>query len=420
MKKILAVAVSGALLGSATAHAGVSDAEFAELKAQFAAMSQRLNALETENNKLREQGNAAVAQLDSATEDLAEVKKQNTETSWAERISVKGDFRYRYEDIDVDGRDSRDRNRIRARPEIVAQLPENVTVGFGLATGDDDPVSSNQTLGAGNSSKKINLDLAYARWRPVEEAYLEAGKFKNPLFRPNKTSMLWDGDWRPEGLNAGWGGEHFFATGLVNWLESDSDRSNDEVTWGVQGGMKFDIAGAELIAAAGYFDIPVKGNESHYDDDFFGNSFVVKNGVDVYEFDYELVELAVQLNMKLFDLPLSFFGDYVQNQDPDDYDTGWLAGVMLGKAKGKGTWQVAYQYEDLEADAAFGLLTDSDFAGGGTDGKGSRLSGAYGLSKQWNVGFTWFIDNKAGEKAFKGEGGALEYNRYMLDTVFKY
>jgi len=227
VKKILAVAVTGALFGSAAVHAGVSDAEFAELKAQFAAMSQRLSALEAENNQLKEQSSAAVAQLESASEDLAEVKRQNTETSWAERISVKGDFRYRYEDIDVDGRKARDRNRIRARPEIVAELPENVTVGFGVATGDDDPVSSNQTLGAGNSSKNVNLDLAYARWRPIEEVYLEAGKFKNPLFRPNKNSMLWDGDWRPEGLNAGWSNEHFFATGLVNWLESDSSKSND-------------------------------------------------------------------------------------------------------------------------------------------------------------------------------------------------
>ena len=48
------------------------------------------------------------------------------------------------------------------------------------------------------------------------------------------------------------------------------------------------------------------------------------------------------------------------------------------------------------------------------------LDRAYGINKQWSVGFTWLIDNKAGEKAFKGEGGALEYDRVMLDTVFKY
>lgn len=427
MNKLLAVAVSGALLGSAPVSAHVSDAEFAELKAQFAAMAQRLSALEAENGKLRELSSSTVSQLEvarenlvGAREDLAVVQKQNGETSWAERITLKGDFRYRYENIDVDGSNSRDRNRIRARPEIIARLPDDVTVGFGLATGSGDPVSSNQTLGAGNTSKEINLDLAYANWRPMEDVYLEAGKFKNPLFTPEKTAMLWDGDWRPEGFNTGWNSEHLFATGLVNWLESDSDKSNEEVAWGVQGGLKFELAGAQLVAAAGYYDIPVKGNAAYYNDSFFGNSFVVDNGVDVYQYDYDLVELSAQLGMSVLDMPLSIFADYVQNQDPDAYDTGWLAGVQLGKVSGEGTWEIAYQWEDLEADAAFGLLTDSDFAGGGTDGRGSRLSGAYGINKQWNLAFTWFIDNKAGEKAFKDEGGAVEYNRFMIDTNFKY
>jgi hypothetical protein len=420
MKKLLAVAVATALSGSGSAFANVSEAEFAELKAQFAAMAQRLSTLEAENNQLREQSNATVTQLEGTREDLALVKQQDSGSSWTDNIKLKGDFRYRYEEIDVDGSQSRDRNRIRARPEIIATLPDNVTVGFGLATGSDDPVSSNQTLGAGNSSKQINLDLAYARWLPIENIYVEAGKFKNPLFTPQNTAMLWDGDWRPEGFNAGWNSEHLFATGLVDWLESDSKASNDEVAWGVQGGMKFDIAGANLVAAVGYYDIPVKGNESYYDGSFFGNSVAVENGVDVYEYDYELLELSAQLVMSLFEQPLSIYGDYVQNQDPDDYNTGWLAGIMLGKVSGQGSWQVAYEYQDLEADAAFGLVSDSDFAGGGTDGKGSKLTGAYGINKQWNLAFTWYIDNKAGEKAFKDEGGALTYNRFMIDTNFKY
>ena len=427
MKKLLAVAVSGTMLASASVSAAVSDAEFAELKAQFASMAKRLSALEAENNQLRELSNNSVNQLEVAREDLAGarqdldvVKKQNSETSWAETISLKGDFRYRYEEIDVDGENSRDRSRIRARPSITAELPDNVTVGFGLATGSDDPVSSNQTLGAGNSSKDINLDLAYASWRPIQNTYIEAGKFKNPLFTPQKTAMLWDGDWRPEGFNAGWNGEHVFTTALVNWLESDSKSRNDEVAWGIQTGLKFEIAGASLVTAVGYYDIPVKGNESYYDDSFFGNSYVVDGGVDVYEYDYELFEVSAQLGLSVLDMPLSIFGDFVQNQDPDDYNTGWLAGVQLGNLSGKGSWEVAYQYEDLEADGAFGLVTDSDFAGGGTDGRGSRISGAYGINKQWNLAFTWFINNEAGEKAFKNEGGALEYNRFMLDTNFKY
>ena len=420
MKKLLAVAVSGALLGSGGVSAAVSDAEFAELKAQFATMAQRLNALEAENSELRQLSDTTVTQLEVAREDLNVVKQQKSEPNWTDTISMKGDFRYRYETIDVDNGKTRDRSRIRARPSITAKLPNDVSVGFGLATGSADPVSSNQTLGAGNSSKDINLDMAYAKWVPMDNTFIEAGKFKNPLFTPDKTAMLWDGDWRPEGFNAGWNGDHVFATALVNWLESDSNKSNDEVAWGAQAGLVFDVAGAQLTTAAGYYDIPVKGNASYFDDSFFGNSFVVVNGVDVYQYDYQMVELSAQLSMSLFDMPVTVYGDYVENQDPSDYNTGWLAGVTLGKVSGAGSWEVGYAYEDLEADAAFGLLTDSDFAGGGTDGKGSKLTAAYGINKQWNVAATWFVDNEAGEKAFKGQGGAVGYDRIQIDTNFKY
>ncbi len=416
MKNLLAVAVTGALLGSGTASASVSDAEFAELKAQFAAMAQRLNTLETENNKLREQTSSTVSELAVAKDDLAVVKKQAADSSWSEKLSVKGDFRYRYEGIDVEGADYRDRNRIRARTEMVAKLPNDVDVGFGLATGNDDPVSSNQTLGAGNSSKQINVDLAYAKWRPMDGMFIDAGKYKNPLFSPNKNAMLWDGDWRPEGVDFGWSDEHLFVTGLVSFLESDSKSKNEAAAWGVQGGLKFGIGDASLTTALGYFDIPVKGKEAYYDGKFFGNS----NANGVYLYDYQLVEASAEFVMSVFDMPLSLYGDYVENQDPSDYNTGWLAGVSLGKTKGAGTWELGYQYQDLEADAAFGLVTDSDFAGGGTDGKGSKITGAYGINDQWSLGLTWFVKNEAGEKAFKDEGGALSYDRIQLDTMFKY
>ena len=120
MKKYLAVAVAATLAGSGQAYANVSEAEFAELKAQFAAMSQRLNALEAENSQLREQSNATATQLEGTREDLALVKKQDVSDSWSDQIKLKGDFRYRYESIDVDNAKTRDRNRIRARPEITA------------------------------------------------------------------------------------------------------------------------------------------------------------------------------------------------------------------------------------------------------------------------------------------------------------
>ena len=54
MKKILSVAVATVVLGSASAGASVSDAEWNALKAQIDAMSERLNTLEAENKCTQE------------------------------------------------------------------------------------------------------------------------------------------------------------------------------------------------------------------------------------------------------------------------------------------------------------------------------------------------------------------------------
>ena len=159
MKRAISIAVATVVLGNAPVFATISDDEFAQLKAEFAAMGQRLNALEAENSALRELGESTVAELEVAQSELSTVRKGAAAGSWTDTIKLKGDFRYRYESIDVENVDTRERNRVRARAELVATLPSSVDVGIGVASGGDDPVSSNQTLGGGGSSKELKLDL---------------------------------------------------------------------------------------------------------------------------------------------------------------------------------------------------------------------------------------------------------------------
>ncbi len=423
MKRLISVAVTSAVLACAQVQATVSDDDFAQLKADFAALAQRLNALEAENANLREISRSTVTELEVAQTELAGVVGISSASSWAQRIKVKGDFRYRYEEIDVEGKGTRDRNRIRARAALIASLPSNTEVALGIATGGDDPVSTNQTLGGGGSTKDVRLDLAYFKWNASDKLYLTAGKMKNAFYKPQKSGLLWDGDFNPEGFGVGWSDKHFFATFAGNWLESDGRKDNQQFSWGLQGGVMFELGPVSLTTGVAYYDIPTKGKSSFYgdDDDFFGNSFGCRDHNDlsscVYLFDYEEVEVFANLAMNILDMPLNIFADFVQNQDADEYDTGYIVGAKLGRASGRGTWQVAYQYQDLEKDAVLGLLSDSDFAGGGTDGKGHRLAGAYGINKRWNVGFTWFIDNEAGEGNLDAP---LSYDRFMIDTVFKY
>jgi hypothetical protein len=407
------------LFGSAGAGAQVPESEWREFKAQYAALAERVNALEAENQRLREIGAGkfvTVEDLSATNEKIAVLEKQNKSTSWAESIKWKGDFRYRYEDIEEDGRDDRDRNRIRARAALVAKPSDTTEVGLGLASGGDDPVSTNQTLGGGGSTKDIRLDLGYFKWTGLENTYLQAGKFKNPFYLEQKSSLIWDGDFRPEGISAGWDNDTFFANASYSFIESDS-RNDDDGIWGAQVGARFNLFdGLKLTAAAKYLDIPTKGRTEILDDEgFFGNSTVIENGEDVYEYDYNLYNVSLGLGFSLFDMPITVYGDYVENDDADDLETGYLAGVKLGKASKKGSWQLQYQYEDLEADATFGLVTDSDFMGGGTDGEGHKISGKFMLDDAWFLGATYFDGSRGVDL-----GNDADYQRLMLDTGFKY
>jgi hypothetical protein len=421
MKQMLSVAMVGALLGSAGVNAQVPAAEWEQFKTEFAAMSQRVKALELENQQLREAGRNTVKVEDLAATNVEvdTLKKQNTESSWADRITWKGDYRFRYEDIDEQGKDDRERYRIRARPALVAKTSETTEVGFGLATGSDDPVSSNQTLGGGGSSKDINLDLAYATWTGLENTAITGGKFVNPYYTVQKSQLLFDGDFRPEGVAVSWSDELFFANATYSFIESDSNQStkNNYGIWAAQIGAVFaPIDGTKLTVSTSYIDIPTKGEIAIYNDDFYGNSSVVVDGTAVYEYNYELVTASVDLGFNVFDTPFNLYADWVENQDVDDLETGYLMGIQLGSAKVKGGWQVKYQYENLDANAALGVVTDSDFAGGGTDNKGSMVSAMYAIDNNWYVGSTYYFDNQTGIKL----GNDASYERFQLDTGFKY
>lgn len=416
-KSVFAASVFG-IIGSTGVNAQVPQAEWEQFKAQFEAMSARVDALEIENQQLRAVSKNAVIMEDLAitNAEVGSLRDKTHKMSWSEKIKWKGDYRFRYEAIDREDTDDRERWRIRARPALMAKISDTTEVGFGLATGSNSPVSSNQTLGDGSASKDINLDLAYATWRPIEGAYVTGGIFANPYYIPEKSQLVFDGDFRQEGLAVGWANDMFFANALYNFIESDS-KKNESGILVAQIGANFQLfEGATLTAAAGYIDIPLKGDSAIYDDNFYGNSSVLDNGVEVYAYDYKLYNASIALDLIAFDMPLGLFVDYVKNSEADEFDTGYLAGILLGNIKKKGDWQVRYQYENLDANATLGLITDSDFAGGGTDGKGSTFSAKYAVDDKWYVGSTYYFNNTAGVEL----GDDASYERIQLDTGFKY
>lgn len=342
--------------------------------------------------------------------------------AWLSAITPKVDFRFRNETIDGEGLSLRNRARIRARLGFVAGFSD-VDVAFGLASGNDgDPVSANQTLGQGFSKKPIWLDLAYADYHPsqIPGAHLVLGRMKNPFVPPGKTELMWDHDLHPEGINLSWsrafGGIEPFATGGAFYLEERS-KTKDSLLLGAQAGLRLKLLGGKLWFTAGgsYLDYTqTKGSELFFYEDKSGDNSVDATDPDhlVYLYDYNLVEGFAEIGGKIRGFPISVVGDFVRNLDPTDDHTGWLAGVVLGKAKDPRSFEFRYNYRVLQKDAVLGALTDSDFRGGGSDGKGHEASVAFALTKHAKFGATYFFNER-------GVDDGKTFHRAQVDVAFK-
>ncbi len=432
MKRIISLALLGSIVAMPNAMAAVSDEDFAQLREQLALMSQRLDQLAAENAELRQAQNktqSAIADVEVSVAEVRATEPVVTEEAWPDRVNLDGDFRYRYETIDVEGDSKRRRNRIRARSNITAEVADNIDVGFGLATGGDDPVSTNQTLGGGGSSKSIALNLAYVDWEAIDGLHLFAGKFRNPLTRVGGQSLLWDGDWTPEGFALKYERDWFFVNALGSFLESDSKDNNDSFAWGSQFGATATFGDVELTGGVAYYDIQAKGKSTSFGDpsdpdDFYGNTAVETGGLACgtnagtdceYLYDYMLTEVFAEASFELGRWPISVFADYVNNSDASDNNTGWTLGTKIGQAKDRGQMQFTYIYADKGADSMLGLLTDSDFGGGGTDNKGHWLKFDYGVSKTWTIGAQYFIN-----RIDLSTGSTRDFDRLMIDMQWNW
>jgi hypothetical protein len=425
MKKLTVLFGLILIFATQTADAQVDENEIKLLRQQIELLTNRLDRLEKQNQQLVqtvEQSNQQAAAKTEAVVDekvdaavTEKVDEKMAAVSWAERIRWSGDFRYRYENIDVEDSDSRSRSRIRARTHLEADLSPTLQVGIGLATGGDDPVSSNQTIGGGGSSKDVKLDLAYFDWSGLENTHIVGGKVKNFLIRPAKKGLRWDGDWRPEGLGVVWDNDFIFAQALGTWLEGDS-KNGTEFAWAVQGGFNFKTGDfGKMKIGGGYTVFNVAGRTPIYGDDFafYGNSYVINpiTGLPEFAYDYRNWEAFAEWSISNFTL----FANYTVNTEADENDTGYLFGAKYGSAKDRGTWDITYFYEKLEADATVGLLADSDFGGGGTDAKGHVFSGTYAFHKNWNFKATYFLN-----KIDIASANDRDYDRLQLDLNFKF
>lgn len=346
------------------------------------------------------------AELEALRERLDEIDASSSDT---DRLEFSGDLRYRHETINNDAASTeRHRHRIRARFGMTADLGDDLTVGMTLATGASNPVSANQSLDGGFTRKDIGFDRAFFSWDINEELELRGGKMANPLFRPGSHHLIFDGDLNPEGLALRYDGSNVFANIAGLWVE-ERGGDDDAILYALQGGYQRMIGdGAELTVGASYLDY---SNTQGFLPFWLG--LPQGNTVDGFGnlvYDYNLAEIFGQVETEAGGRPLRLFVDYVQNLEADALDTGFALGMRWGSASNPGEWDVSWVWEDLEADAVIATFTDSDFIGGGTDGKGHVFRGAYRLRNNVRLNGTYFLNETGSSET--------DYRRLQLDISF--
>ncbi|MEZ5499177.1 MAG: putative porin [Steroidobacteraceae bacterium] len=430
MFKQAAAAVVGSvfLLNVATAASTDGADEIAQLKAMLASMQTRIEQLEAQQQQQAQQVTEQQEAIDSATDALAQTKTGIGD--WVSRFQWKGDLRYRNESFDVQYNSSnRVRDRIRARAGFVAKVNDTLSAELRLASGGDDPRSSNQTLTDTNSRKAFGLDLAYLRWQPRPDTSLSLGKIKQPWSTPSQ-SMFFDGDVNPEGIGLAWASKTsgVFANAFYLDLAERSSRADSNLIGGQLGWTGSVGDGSKLTLVAGYFDHgAVEGYNALFGGGANGNTTVTNSPIcragiaTCVANDFNIVDVSAEWSTSLSGRPFSLYADLAQNTAADDLNNAYGLGFSYGRAKDPGTWEIGYLYQQVEKDALYGQWVDSDFADGNTDGRGSVLKFAYAFAKNFKFNATLFLNetNVDVPTSVSGVGPVTgrDYKRLQLDLV---
>lgn len=358
--------------------------------------------------------------------------------SWTDNITVKGDFRYRFEQITDDAKlnsagetYTRTRNRIRARLGVDARVNDNLKASVELSTGQMDPISGNQTIGEGLNKKDMRLSLAYVDYNFLgdspREIHALGGKMKNP-FITMTDDLVWDPDLSLEGIVLkGQGGTGLFtllATGGYLWIQERTDK-DDTILLAGQAAAKLQFKpevaltvggsyyGYEFIQ--GYDVIDWEGKNNSYGNSTVDGSTSGTTTNRAWASKFTPVNYFAVLDLWIgpAGLPLTIYAQGLTNTGVDSYKQGQMAGVSLGRSKNPRTWELGYSWARLEKDATLGMFTDSDRWGGGTDGKGHRFYGKYQVMKGLQAGVTFFLD----ERKIADAGSTKDYDRLQIDIV---
>ena len=359
-----------------------------------------------------------VAQLRSDLETmntrLAELEGGAQQSSWAGKVKVKADLRYRFQHAEAEDtsgsnlKTTKNIQRLRARLGIFADVNDFTTAGIGIRTGDK-ANSGNVTLGDHFDGFKMSISLAYFTISPDDAKYGSAsfGKMKQPW--KSATDLIWDADVNPEGIAYAYSGKakNTGIIGSLGYFRVEEENTASDLSLGTaQLGVSQPIGEKTKLSGGGSFY--GYDNATEFTDEVLPGNYMV---------DYRIGEAFAEFGVKdVGPIPFKLYGSYVNNTATSEKNDGYCVGIKFGDAK-KGKWEAKYDYRDLGLYAAPAYFTDSDFADGGTGVKGHRIKAKYNFSKNLTGGLTYINSLRTPDRSLDQD---QQFNTLMLDLMVKF
>ncbi|QHI70423.1 putative porin [Tichowtungia aerotolerans] len=367
--------ITGAAVALTVSAVWAEDPTLAELQAQLKELSAKIEKLE------RQQASpAAPAPSADLTARIEKLENGPKIPEWVTNTKIKGDLRYRYENTEVDGSNSADRQRARARIGAYGSVNDYIDYGIRFATGKDSATSANETLGDEFLKDDAYFDLYYVDIHPEQfkGAHVILGKMKKPWLKGS--GLIWDGDTNPEGIAVKYD-KKFEDTTLFasagSFVVSDN-KGDDAQLWSGQAAVEQSIDSIKFLGGASLYHVQ-NGDVSGLS---AGQNLTAQ---------FNIVEGFGSISAKPCGLPVKVHGQYAVNTEAvANDDTAYLVGVVLGKAKAPGSWEIGYNWRDTGRDAVIDAFNDSDFAGGDTGSYGHQVKAKYQISENFQAAGTYF------------------------------
>jgi hypothetical protein len=395
---------------------------------------------------------------------------------WITNYKLYGDFRGRFEENNADNAayHTRDRYRYRLRVGLNMTMVDHFDVGFRLASGNPQfnaggtlvggqPITATQDFNSLESHKFIWIDAAFARWTPIKNNVWTIagtiGKMDNPFLLSN---MVWDYDVVPEGAglqvaynvsdhHALKGNAGIFVLDELNQGAPSGATTNASAR--IRASQDPYLYGAQLLLESKWsprletsvgvaaFDIANRDSLSAQVQPFYnsGNSRDA-DGFLKYNFNPIIGTASITYKMPGFALypgefPIKLASEYMDNPAAPSNNKAYRIGGTVGKAGRKGTWEINYRYQRLEADAWVDALVDEDNGAfyatgnpqlvgtlkangwfGGTNVKGHQVVAIYSFTDFLNFTFIYY----ANDLIIKTPNQSSTAGHFMADLNWKF